>query len=779
MSIKKNFKQLITSIEVTPETYKDILNNIKGDTDSGFEFSEVVNYSLAYLTNYSFTNLKDSEYNLETFKAILDKANVNFRLGYKPNILRAYNGTANAKNSELFIYAYCIIQFDYYFKSIDLKNNDFYRYTQHYYNTKSKLDIEQYKGDKEYLLKEYDKMDKDGFHRAKYHIKKAFVGSLFLLLNELELDTIHFKNKVSDCREYNAMVKTPRPYRKYFPFKLVEYDIKSAFPRFIDEIIDSNIASEVYQRIMDSYNLERDSAKILFNKWLNSSKYKTREQFYNFFEPIYKEKTNDLVNLLTDKEKPFWKVMFYWEFLAIETFVKINKIERFTRLHDAVFLIENEYNIPIKNIDFSFVSFGAKKYYSTPGIQVAKDIKNATRYTPAIPYELRSKLVLEVNHTEKIENKSFGNFRIYKEPFWFLNANFNIGANGYIKESEFYFYDVDHFETKLQNMVNVIAYKNNLSFRKLRFYVKGILNYILENSVITFDLNDVLDFLMISIEPPTYDYKNHTYSGRDNLNIFEYQKAYFKALKMFDTVCYAESIFSIVETSYKTKQKIFIDFRELGLRSNENGKFIFEIIKRFNQANGISDIRTADSFKAIFDKKRDTTHTIKNDTNSMRKNATTPNEIRDFDNIKIRPQTKAKFKKWLQIDQDSKEVQSIYFELKEFIENPATSYIVETINGRNEIVLKDQEQKEQIKPFAQAWSELKENLLTEEENKEFLKLSILNIDEIEALQISNEFYKNWKLFNKVEEEREVFKINHFKEETKENNHSLFEYKKGA
>jgi hypothetical protein len=28
---QKNFKQLITSLEVTPETYKDILNNIKGD----------------------------------------------------------------------------------------------------------------------------------------------------------------------------------------------------------------------------------------------------------------------------------------------------------------------------------------------------------------------------------------------------------------------------------------------------------------------------------------------------------------------------------------------------------------------------------------------------------------------------------------------------------------------------------------------------------------------------------------------------------------------------
>jgi hypothetical protein len=780
MQVKKNFKQLITSLEVTPETYKDILNNIKGDTDSGFDFNDVVNYSLAYLTNYSFENLKDSEYNLETFKAILDKANINFRLGYKPNILKAYNGSATAKNTELFIYAYCIIQFDYYFKSIDLKNNDFYKYTQHYFNTGLKLDIDLYKGDKEYLLKEYDKMDKDGFHRAKYHIKKAFVGSLFLLLNELELETIHFKNKVSDCREYNAMVKTPRPFRKYFPFKLVEYDIKSAFPRFIDEIIDSNIAHDVYQRIMDSYNLERDSAKILFNKWLNSSKYKTKEQFYNFFEPIYKDKTNDLVNLLTNKEKPFWKVMFYWEFLAIETFVKTNKIERFTRLHDAVFIVDNEYNIPIKDIDFSFVSFGAKKYFSKPGIQVAKNIKNATRYTPAIPYELRSKLVLEVNHTEKIESKSFNNFRIYKEPFWFLNANFNIGANGYIKESEFYFYDVSHFENKLQNLVNVIAYNNNLSFRKLKFYVKGILNYILENSVLTFDLNDVLDFLMISIEPPIYDYKNHTYSGRDNLNMFEYQSQLKKAEKMFDSVCYAESIFSIVETSYKTKQKICIDFRTLKLRKGKGYNFLFDLINRFNHANGFSDVRTADSFKVIFDKKREVGHTInKIQDNSKTTNATGFNEIRDFDDIAIRPQTKAKFKKWLQKEQDSKEVQSIYFELKEFIENPATSYKVETINGRNEIVLKDQVQKEQIKPFAEAWKELKENLLNSEENKEFLKLSILNVEEMEAVQIGDEFYKDWKRYNATPYEPQTFKINHYKQDTREKIHSLFELKKGA
>ena len=111
-------------------------------------------------------------------------------------------------------------------------------------------------------------------------------------------------------------------------------------------------------------------------------------------------------------------------------------------------------------------------------MQVSKDKKQALKYIPAIPYELRNNLIFEENQNANIESKSFNNFRIYKEPFWFLSANFNIGANGYIKESEFCFYDSEHFINKLQNLADVIAYKNNLSLRTLRFYLKGILNYI-------------------------------------------------------------------------------------------------------------------------------------------------------------------------------------------------------------------------------------------------------------------------------------------------------------
>jgi hypothetical protein len=284
---------------------------------------------------------------------------------------------------------------------------------------------------------------------------------------------------------------------------------------------------------------------------------------------------------------------------------------------------------------------------------------------------------------------------------------------------------------------------------------------------------------MLGIEQPEYKTKDHLYSGRDNLNMFEYQKAYFKALKMFDTVSCAESIFSIVEHAYKTKRKIFIDYRELGLRSNGNGKFIFEIIKRFNKANGINDVRTGDSFKAILDKKREVAHTIQNDLYSVCRNATGANEIRDFDNIDIRPQTKAKFKKWLKIDQDKKEVQNIYFELMDFIQNPSNLYDVETINGRNEIIKKQYEQKQQIKPFAEAWAELKENLFDAHEFNEFLKLSILNIDEMEAIQSGDEFYKEWLSYNKAKEHRQKLTIKPFKQQIREKQQLLYQYKKGA
>jgi hypothetical protein len=749
MILKKNFKQKISAISITEETYWDALNNIKGDAPNGIDFEKIVDLSLAYLINFSFGNLSDSEFNLETFKAILDKANNDFQIGYTPNILKAYNSNATYKNTSLFTFAYCIVQFDYYFKSIDLKGTDFYKYTNHYFETGAKLNIDDYKGDKEYLIKEYSKMDSDGMHRAKHHIKKAFVGSLFLLLNELQLPTDNFKNRVSNCREYNAMVKTPREFRKYFPFKLLEFDIKSAFPRFIDEIIDSNISSNVYDRIMQTYSINRAEAKILFNKWLNSGKYKTEKQFFEFFEPIYKEKTEDLVKLLTNKEKPFWKVMFYWEHIAIETFVSVNKVEKYTRLHDAIFVVDNEYNAKIKNTDFTFVTFGAKKYFSKVGIDVATDKKTPNKYTPAIPFILRRNTLFELNLTKNIESKTFGFFRIFKEPFYYLNANFNISANGFIQDSEFVFYDSEHFYNNLQNMVNVMAYLNDYDMRQMKYLVKGILLHILENGIINFDLNEMVETLVYSIETPEYKYKNHLYCKAENISIPEYQKEYYKALKLFDSVCYAESVFSIVETSCKQKKKLCIDYRSLNLRNSKGFDFVLDLIKRFNSANGFEDVRTADSFKAIFDKKREVGHPIENCTNRVGKNATGTNEIRDFDKLGIRPQTLSKFKKWQETKQNIREVQNVYYLLKEFIENASLEYEVINVNGRNEVKAKEQTETSAFIPYANQWSDIEKAFPTEEEFKIQMMDSILNKEEREIKEEFKEFEQSWNRFNRV------------------------------
>jgi hypothetical protein len=728
MNTTKNFKQLVTSLIVTPEAYKNALENIKGDGDGGMEFNDVLNLSLSYLCNYSFVGLKDSDYTLESFKAILDKANLDFKLGYTPNILKAYNGTATYKNCEFFSYAYCLVQFDYYFKSIDLKETDFYRYTQHYFNTKNKLPFENYKGDKDYLLKEYAKMDKEGSHRAKFHIKKAFTGALFMLLNELQLPTDFFRNRFSDCREYNAMTKTPREYRRFFPFKFSEYDIKSAFPRFIDEIIGSNISNDVYEKIMNVYSLSRSESKILFNKWLNSGKYKSANEFYTFFEPIYKDKTNQLVDLLTNKEKPFWKVMFYWELVSIESFVDVNSIKNYTRLHDGIFKIDNEYNPPLKFSDLNFVEFSCRRFFSVPSFEIAKNKKIASKYASAIPFDLRNKLIYEINLTEGIDSKRIKDFRIFKEPFYFLNANFNIASNGFIDNGEFCFYEPEHFKEKLQNLANILAYENNFGFLKLKTYLRSILNYITENSVFIFDVDDLLNDIYINISEPIYEHKNHLYNGKNNIDLFEYQKQYYEALKIYDTISLCESIFPIVEQSYKTGNKLFIDFRELGLRKNRGANFMYDLILKFNECNGFFDVRTASSFKDIFDKKRERGHTIQNYSNSVSENATGTNKIRDFDNIDIRPQTKAKLKKWLNLEQDKKQLQKLYFQLKEIIQKGSDVIEITKSNGRNEISIKEIEQNQvEYLPFIEQWQQMKQSFTNEDEFKQQMKTSKLHL----------------------------------------------------
>jgi hypothetical protein len=757
MNNKQNFKQQATKETITESEYFDTISNIMGDTKQGIPYEVVINKTITYLAQHSFHYLNDSEYNLSDFKAILDTFNNKFELGYQPNILLAYNGNAIAKRVKYFKQAYALIQFDYYFKTIDFKTQPFYIYTMHYFNTGQKLPFEDYTGDKDYLLKEYEKMDKEGFHRAKYQVQKSFNGALFMLLNEFDLPTENFKNNIKDCREYNALTKTPREFRKFFPFKLLEFDIKSAFPNFIDNIIDTNLGSEVYDVISNVYNTNRSESKILFNKWLNSSKYKTATEFYNFFEPIYKDKTNALVDLLTNKEKPFWKVMFYWEYIAINTFIKTNNVERFTRLHDGIFIVDNIYNQKIRETDFMFANFSGKLFYSYPTISVAKQKKKANLYTPAIPFELREYYVYEENLTANVPSKRFGSFRIFREPFYYLNANWNIASNGMIKDNQFEYFDESYYMDKLQNMVNIIAFKNNFCIKALRYRVKKLLERIQDLGTIQFDLDALLESLIICIEEPTYKTKNYIYVGNKNITIPEFQSQYYKALRMYDLWAYCAAIYPVVEMSYKHSQKLFIDLNELGLKKTK-GLGNYEIIKMitdFNTANGFSnDVRNAQQIRHIFKIVHETAHPIYSNSNRVFTIVHNSNDSKTSERLGVNRRTYIKYKNWLNFKQDKKAIEDIYFTIVGILNDVIDYELIKLNDGRFSIQLKEEtpENEKTFKPFKEVWNDLKEVFPNKEEFAKQMESSLLrNTEERDAIEQGRETYKEWLKANSLKQ----------------------------
>ena len=96
-------------------------------------------------------------------------------------------------------------------------------------------------------------------------VRQWYYGILFLICKELDLSINHFIVSVIDNREYNPLPKTSRQLRPLTPFKLIECDIKSAFPTFLDIETGSSLKENIYNNLMLSKGISRGEAKILFN----------------------------------------------------------------------------------------------------------------------------------------------------------------------------------------------------------------------------------------------------------------------------------------------------------------------------------------------------------------------------------------------------------------------------------------------------------------------------------------------------------------------------------
>jgi hypothetical protein len=256
------------------------------------------------------------------------------------------------------------VQCAWFFNSEHFGKHQHITYVNHYAETRNKLPESEYKHDLSYLNKKYTQVD-DSNIKGVYGfamVDQWYYFILFLLVNELKLPTNNFKITETRNRIYNPLVKCSRMLRPLAPFKITECDIKSAFPSFIDFKIKGNKGQNVYSNIQESYNTTRSEAKILFNKWCNSGKYKSIAETKTFLLSCgYSSEDCDIITSIThSKDFAFIDVMCEYEKEYINQFLQVNYHLIGARLHDAILYIDKKEN-PIKlNYDVKCV-FGVKE----------------------------------------------------------------------------------------------------------------------------------------------------------------------------------------------------------------------------------------------------------------------------------------------------------------------------------------------------------------------------------------------------------------------------------
>jgi hypothetical protein len=241
-----------------------------------------------------------------------------------------------------------------------LRENDYFKFVNSYFIHKVKLNEKYFRHDLEKLHKYYDAVDGDKHERNPFSIVSYQSYVLFMALKlhgvyEAQDDVV-FNVKVQDCREYNPLTKIPSVLRGSLHFKVKEYDIKRAFPSFIDLELGIDKREEVYDVISKS-----DFARFLnSNNETNLSIEDVRKGLFPVYgDLVYKIITNERYN---EKGRAFRDFAKY-EQDYIKGFVESNNLSTFARLHDGVFVLEN---VKCDNLNFGKVNFSIKESIKPP-----------------------------------------------------------------------------------------------------------------------------------------------------------------------------------------------------------------------------------------------------------------------------------------------------------------------------------------------------------------------------------------------------------------------------
>nr|WP_315198256.1 hypothetical protein [uncultured Flavobacterium sp.] len=196
------------------------------------------------------------------------------------------------------------------------ERNDIIKYLNCYIIYGKKLQQKYCKYDAEVLEKYYKKADekkKDGDTYNPFSIPayRTYVIYMVLKLQDqyLKTDDDLFNVTFTDNREYNPLTKIPSILRGFLPIPIVEYDIKRAFPTFIDMELGTDHRDECYEKL----------EKKTYAKALNANSIKKNNDYYYKriidLEKIYGGRA---VEVLTEER-------FYEKGRAFKDFAKYEK----------------------------------------------------------------------------------------------------------------------------------------------------------------------------------------------------------------------------------------------------------------------------------------------------------------------------------------------------------------------------------------------------------------------------------------------------------------------
>lgn len=556
--------------------FQKSLENIQGDNKKtkGTDFSELTLLAMAYFFECIFPKniqINDADYSINSVKGFFDACN---HTQYTA-IYEVDTTCHQLRDTALFKACYLIIQSAWFFNSEYFGRHQHITYVDYYANTRKKHPESQYKYDIDYLNKKYSEVDENNI-KGVYGFKMVeqwYYLILFLIATELKIPTNNFKKSQKRFREYNPLVKCSRMLRPLTPFKIGECDIKSAFPSFIDFATNGNRREKVYFNLQENHNINRSKAKVLFNKWCNSGKYKSISQTKNFLLTCgYSEnECNVIITLTHSKEPLFYDFMCEYEKKYIELFTQANPHLIGARLHDALLFIDKKE----KPIQFAFNEkcvFGFsqlnKPIFSNSFSYSNKRLRYAyvSSIPPATAENYKNLIRKQILTNPKVLGEANG-FKFYMEKYEYISASFDLNQK----------YSFEIFLDKCKEMISTLNYLNSKPISKFQLYL--ILCYIRQNSNVIFNVRFLYRKLSIHLNHiDDIIIRQRDFELIENLTFrkkIDFLKALNNARGEVNKKSRLKRLFQMLDKRVSIGDFSFIDYKMKGkTKNNELLKFI-------------------------------------------------------------------------------------------------------------------------------------------------------------------------------------------------------------